>query len=287
MSESSDLMRQVSVASSGLMDDYVFDDDEEDVVEHTQPEQGDTMQSFVCLNPEDIVEEQLSSVREVNDIFEISPSVARALLVHCKWDKERLLELYYSGSQEKLFADAHVVNPNKQRRKAPKMDESRCCDICYCDWTLEEMAALECEHYFCLGCWDQYLHTQVAAMIDNIKCPNKECAVGVDEYTVSNLLKDPACATQYKKLISRSFVRDNPRVAWCPRPGCENAIKVAMIEPCIVTCLCGYSFCFACRQSEHVPIACGLLRMWIRSVPTIARRPTGSRPTPRTVPPAT
>jgi ariadne-1 len=36
----------------------------------------------------------------------------RILLNHFKWDKEKLMERYYSDEQEAMFAEAKVVSPN-------------------------------------------------------------------------------------------------------------------------------------------------------------------------------
>ena len=38
-------------------------------------------------------------------------TVIRMLLNHFRWDKEKLMERYYDGDQEKLFTEARVVNP--------------------------------------------------------------------------------------------------------------------------------------------------------------------------------
>lgn len=62
-------------------------------------------------------------------------TVIRMLLNHFRWDKEKLMERYYDGDQEKLFTEAHVLNPfNKavvpakvarrdSRRAAPNLEE--------------------------------------------------------------------------------------------------------------------------------------------------------------------
>lgn len=41
---------------------------------------------------------------------------------HFKWDKEKLMERFYDGDQEKLFAEARVINPF---RKGPLISRSR------------------------------------------------------------------------------------------------------------------------------------------------------------------
>lgn len=45
------------------------------------------------------------------NIFQIPATTTRILLNHFKWDKEKLMERYYDGDQEKFFCDAHVINP--------------------------------------------------------------------------------------------------------------------------------------------------------------------------------
>lgn len=252
------------MASSGMMDDYEFDEDDDDALT-TPATASEESAPYVCLRPEDIVEEQLVAVSEVNSIMGISPSVAKALLMHCKWDKDRLLDEYYSGSQEKLFEAARVVNPSKIRRtEAVDPTTLDTCGICFDDVPMKDMSSLDCEHLFCLMCWDRHLHTQVAAGTESITCPAVGCAMPVDEYTVSRLLQDPESAKTYKQLISRTFVRGNPRVVWCPSTGCNNAVKMTSPEARVVTCLCGTSFCFLCRQPPHDPTPCALLRLWLQ-----------------------
>lgn len=54
--------------------------------------------------------------------FQIPTTTTRILLNHFKWDKEKLMERFYDGDQEKLFAEARVINPF---RKGPVIVRSR------------------------------------------------------------------------------------------------------------------------------------------------------------------
>lgn len=45
------------------------------------------------------------------DDLQIPATTTRILLNHFKWDKEKLMERFYDGDQEKLFAEARVINP--------------------------------------------------------------------------------------------------------------------------------------------------------------------------------
>ena len=42
-------------------------------------------------------------------IFQIPTTTVRILLNHFKWDKEKLMERYYSDDPEAIFAEARVV----------------------------------------------------------------------------------------------------------------------------------------------------------------------------------
>lgn len=43
--------------------------------------------------------------------LQIPATTTRILLNHFRWDKEKLMERFYDGDQEKLFSEARVVNP--------------------------------------------------------------------------------------------------------------------------------------------------------------------------------
>ena len=58
---------------------------------------------FKCLNPDEILQNQISAIEEVNSLCQvckvyfcnnsqISAGCAKALLEHCKWDKDRLID---------------------------------------------------------------------------------------------------------------------------------------------------------------------------------------------------
>lgn len=56
----------------------------------------------------------------------------RILLNFFGWDKEKLLEGYYDGDQDKLFKDAHVINPSKIHTPiAIPASGTEDCDICF------------------------------------------------------------------------------------------------------------------------------------------------------------
>ena len=47
------------------------------------------------------------------------------------------------------------------------------------------------------------------------------------------------------------------QMAWCPSPGCEHAVEARAevgADPMDVTCRCGATFCFQCKEEAHRPV---------------------------------
>ena len=60
------------------------------------------------LSTEDIVAHMVESIKEVNNVTQIPTTTIRILLNHFKWDKEKLMERFYSDDQEEMFKAAQV-----------------------------------------------------------------------------------------------------------------------------------------------------------------------------------
>lgn len=50
-------------------------------------------------------------IKEVNTVVQIPTTTVRILLNHFKWDKEKLMERFYSEDQEAMFLEAQVISP--------------------------------------------------------------------------------------------------------------------------------------------------------------------------------
>ena len=51
------------------------------------------------LSTEDIVKHMVDNIKEVFNVTQIPTTTIRILLNHFKWDKEKLMERYYSDDQ--------------------------------------------------------------------------------------------------------------------------------------------------------------------------------------------
>lgn len=231
--------------------------------------------SYDCLTPESIVVTMKHCIDEVNSVFQIPFATARILLTHFKWDKEKLLERYYTTDQEKLFQEAHVINPHRTRPMSLRVKNSSSsgssmlqteCGICLIQVQHDILTGLQCGHRFCQLCWNEYLMTKILNENtgQNIFCPSTNCDILVDENFVIKVLQDSNVRSRYHKLIADSFVQSNHLMKWCPAPDCNNAIKACYNDAKPVTCLCGFTFCFGCGNQSHDPVRCFWLRKWLK-----------------------
>ena len=72
---------------------------------------------YEVLTPDKIVHFMIECIKDVNQVLELSPTTTRILLHHFRWDKEKLMERFYDGDQDRLFDEAHIVNPFKNNAK--------------------------------------------------------------------------------------------------------------------------------------------------------------------------
>lgn len=238
---------------------------------------------YDVLNANQIVENMVSSIREVNSVVQLNTTITRILLNHFQWDKERLYERLYDGNREALFKEARIIdtsmqqtiqnNPvnsaqqqQQQNHQRPALLGSRNrqlqCPICCLD--SNQLTGLGCGHVFCRNCWVMYLSTKIMeeGQSGRITCAAHDCNMLVDDQTVLPLVTDPKVKLRYQQLITNSYVECNKQMRWCPKPECGHAVKVAYPEFQPVKCHCGTIFCFLCGDSWHEPVKCDLIRKW-------------------------
>ena len=229
---------------------------------------------FEVLNTEQIAQEMADCIKEVKTVMDLPTTTTRILLNHFKWDKEKMMERFYDGDQEKFFEEAGVINPftapttkiSKTSRKRCITSEDEDCEICFDSFPPPLMASLDCGHRFCTSCWNEYLTSKIMTegISERIACAAQNCEVLADEESVMRLIRISTVRLKYKNLMMNSFVECNRLLRWCPSPDCNKAIKVQYIDSRAVTCSCGHSFCFICGQNWHEPVKCDLLRKWMK-----------------------
>ncbi|XP_070957127.1 uncharacterized protein [Macaca nemestrina] len=171
--------------------------------------------------------------KAARDAQENPATITRILLSHFNWDQEKLMERYFDGNLEKLFAECHVINPSKKSRTRQMNTRSSAqdmpCQICCLNYPNSYFTGLECGHKFCMQCWSEYLTTKIMedGMGQTISCPAHGCDILVDDNTVmyfdGNLEKlfaechviNPSKKSRTRQMNTRSSAQDMPCQICC------------------------------------------------------------------------
>ncbi|KAI9348598.1 hypothetical protein BDR26DRAFT_799199 [Obelidium mucronatum] len=223
---------------------------------------------FKVYSPQALAALQTSDSAAVQAIVGCSPAQAALLLKFCKWDLAKTLERFCDDPSRVCRDSGAVLDPAKQPQflALPEFE----CTICY-DSDPELTIGLSCGHRYCTSCYTHSLEEKIQqGQSAKLKCPDPSCTLTIDDSLIESLVS-PTAFSQYKKSNTEEFLvlRGRGTMIWCPQPGCESAIEykswkqldLDLVVP-TVSCSCGYHFCFSCKQGDHRPTPCKLLKVW-------------------------
>jgi ariadne-1 len=255
---------------------------------------------------------QEASVAEVASLLGVATGAAALLLRAFKWNREDLLTRYMEDPDKARAAGASLsarrrpaAPPRRRVRRAradtahprpapqvsreagvaapcdgagaalasaaPAPSQSECA-ICRDD--ASSVSALHCGHAYCDTCWATYLALKIADGDTRIGCPAPKCCLRVPEELVRRLCPGDV-AERFAHFLRNSFVDDSANAAWCPVPGCGQAVRTgaavggpgaaaACGAGVFVTCGAGHAFCAACRAEAHAPASCAVVKAWLQ-----------------------
>ena len=92
----------------------------------------------------------------------------------------------------------------------------------------------------------------------------------------------------------QAFVASNPRIIWCPHPGCGQAVqnpdkternrsasvtsrtsqhsRTNQYQSLTAHCSNGHSFCWSCQLEPHDPATCDNYKSWIEKIVQVCMR---------------
>ncbi|KAM7256903.1 hypothetical protein ACFE04_012644 [Oxalis oulophora] len=249
--------------------DYDYGDEEED------EEEEDYAVSVIPKNPttvkaitrESLLTAQMDDLTKVMDLLSLKIHNARRLLVHHRWDIDKILSVFGDKGKDVLFAQAGVkVLDHNNNLVVPSSIKT--CYICFEDVQTCYMTTMDCGHFFCNDCWTEHFVVNInEGLSRSIKCMSHECNTICDEAKISFLVgtRDADLADKFDRFLLESYIEDNDRVKWCPSvPHCGNAIHIKDDEVCEVECVCGFQFCFNCSFEAHSPCTCMMWQSWAK-----------------------
>ncbi|XP_062562393.1 E3 ubiquitin-protein ligase RNF19B-like [Armigeres subalbatus] len=152
------------------------------------------------------------------------------------------------------------------------------CPLCYDNLSGgdEFYSLLNCKHYACRGCLENYLMIEISESRTDISCP--QCPESMHPTDIQTLLRAfPAAITKYEDFMVRRVLLADPDSRWCPGPDCSYAVVANGCASCPrIRCErpgCDVQFCYHCKAEWHPDQTCDAARA-SRQSPT--RAPSGS-----------
>ncbi|KAL8141174.1 hypothetical protein V2J09_007195 [Rumex salicifolius] len=256
------------------MEDYATDDneyyyeDDEDLSDY-----DDSFQEFDDSDPscsnsakrcfpkvitkESLLAAQREDLNTIMDMLSVGLHHARTLLIHFRWNVEKIFELYADSGISKLFAAAGVKVA--QHHQILATASSLTCDICIDEKPGSQFTVMDCG-------WTEHFIVKInEGQGRRIKCMAHKCNSICDATKVESLVNARDCrlAEKFHSFLMESYVEDNNMIKWCPSvPHCGNAIRVD--DFCEVECSCGLQFCFSCSSEAHSPCSCIMWELWVK-----------------------
>ncbi|KAE9394687.1 hypothetical protein BT96DRAFT_1022402 [Gymnopus androsaceus JB14] len=200
-----------------------------------------------------------------------------------------------SGSSNSTFSKSHIGSKSEE-------PETFVCPICFDDSPDLKQLALDCGHAACSGCWHAYTTSKITDEGDHcIRCMTEGCALVAPDAFIPDILFSETSSieaaadnttawTRFQELLVRNFVSSNPKLKFCPYPGCTNTVSCpsasskSVLTTMVPTVSCGargipgarlsaasslqdkeHVFCFGCNiDSDHRPAVCGVAKLWLR-----------------------
>ncbi|XP_058220919.1 probable E3 ubiquitin-protein ligase ARI1 isoform X1 [Rhododendron vialii] len=253
--------------------DEHFDDDcgfsdgfEEPESESRRP--NEEASSSQVITKDSLLAAQRGDLQKVMDLLSVKDHHARTLLIHYRWDVDKVFTVFVEMGKEWLFKEAGVTleEHNDLSPVCSSSGDVRC-DICMEDFPANETTTMDCGHCFCNECWTEHFIVKIKeGQSRRIRCMAHKCNTICDEGKIRNLvcMKHPDLAEKFDRFLLESYIEDNKMVKWCPSvPHCGNAIRVGKDKYCEVECDCGMQFCFNCSSEAHSPCSCLMWKRWM------------------------
>ncbi|XP_009375306.2 probable E3 ubiquitin-protein ligase ARI2 isoform X3 [Pyrus x bretschneideri] len=220
------------------------------------------------ITKESLLTAQKEDLRRVMEMLFLREHHARTLLIHHRWDVDKLFAVYVEKGKSWLFAEAGVTVVEHHDLDPSPPNSPVMCAICIEDVPSNETTKMDCGHCFCNTCWTEHFVVKInEGQSKRIRCMAHKCNAICDEAVVRNLVskKHPQLAEKFDRFLLESYIEDNKRVKWCPStPHCGNAIRVEDDQFCEIECSCGLQFCFSCLSQAHSPCSCLMWELWAK-----------------------
>lgn len=183
-----------------------------------------------------------------------------------KWDATRTTESWFEDEEsvKKRVGVCEVVESSAGPSSSSNLTT---CLACFESFDKKDLTFSPCGHGMCGECWQGFISAAVdggPACLD-LRCPFPDCRQYVPMHVIDRHAKTKD-RIRWREFEVRSFVDDNPSMAWCTAANCDRVaeckIDLDASQPLDVRCNCGNAFCFNCHEEAHTPVDCETVKTW-------------------------
>ena len=238
-------------------------------------------QDYFGVSPTQLKEDQATLTSEIAELLQIPEDHASVLLLDFKWDKEKLLDQFYSDPDKTKIRAGAIQGDIRKMSPADDKTMFRC-PVTYENVPFSQTLSMGCEkpgdaeHRFSIEAWQDYLVCKVGdgATCLYSRCQARGCNCIVSPRVWRLVLESPygdsseasvrkAALDRYERFLSSNYVDMNRHIKWCPAPHCGWAVQAIGACREVVCQNCRTSFCFRCGLDAHAPLSCKGLSEWI------------------------
>ena len=132
---------------------------------------------------------------------------------------------------------------NTVNLKRAQTNSKKPCEICFENFTRDEMRTLECDHYFCMPCLKSYIESYLVGNRNTLYLgiPCVKCKERINDHMIEDLLSKEDF-DKYNEYMVHSELTE------CPK--CQNRFE-AMIKK--ISCnACNHYFCIDCKRLPDI-----------------------------------
>lgn len=86
------------------------------------------------------------------ELLSVREHHARTLLIHYRWNVEKLITVYFEKGESRVFTEAGVSRDEIVAVDQPESSSTVLCNVCMDDVASSSMTRMDCGHCFCNSC---------------------------------------------------------------------------------------------------------------------------------------
>ncbi|EAR88229.2 IBR domain protein (macronuclear) [Tetrahymena thermophila SB210] len=205
-----------------------------------------------------IISQIILALNQMTQIYCISSGDALFLLRSVNYDFNYCLEFDQIQKYQ---------NKNKKHAQALSSQTNNSCLLCECLLNIENRYSLECEHYFCRSCFEEYMKSilNLGTLILQKTCPMDGCQYKLGWKEIEEFLIEPKQIEQAKNILFNDYLQISQKVKICPLQNCQNIFIFPnkLNQQINLRCDCEMQFsCSSCQGQAHLPLDCEQYKQW-------------------------